>query len=1106
MRSPPCLSSRFGLLSGRERVPLSPTSPAAIALSLILLAGCGGGDIVLPGGEPASIAVVDGDDQRGRVGEPLGNPLVVEVTDSRGLTVAGATVAFEFSSAGAGAAVVPEEKTTDANGRAEAQLVLGTTIGRQTGQARVVGGAGGAPIQATFSATALPENANTMAAVAGQDQTGHVGLPLDDRLVVEVTDGFGNPVAGVPISWAAVGGGSVSADLVETDGDGRSRVDRVLGPAVGQQSAVASSEGLAGSPVTFVHTAIAGDASRLVILSGGDQTGEAGALLPADLVVQLIDSDGNGVPQTAVSWVVATGGGSVAPEISTTDGSGRTSARWTLGGTLGQQRLDAVVSGVGVATFRATATAGAPASLVIRTQPSGSARNGTPLSRQPVLQLRDSQGNDAAQAGIQVTAIIGSGGGELGGTRQVATDGSGRATFTDLSISGGPGPRTLVFTAPGYAQVTSNEVDLQAIGTTTTITGDSPDPSGVDAPFTVSFTVGSQGPTPTGSVTVSDGVQSCSGPLANGSGSCQLSLTTAGTRTLTASYSGEPGLGGSLDTEPHSVTQAPPPPPATTTTTITADDPDPSVSRSNFTVSFQVASTGGTPAGSVRVTVSGGSANCTGELSGGSGSCQLSLITVGDRTLTATYSGGPGFSPSAGTASHTVSRPNNPPHADFNWHCEGLTCSFTDRSSDNDGSISGRHWDWGDGTSTDNELNPSHTYAAPGNYRVILTVTDNGGSTDTAEDTVNPKAPQNKAPKAEFDVACTNLTCSFTDKSSDDDGTVVSRSWDYGDGSSGAEASHTYAGAGTYQVTLTVTDNGGAVGSQTHDAHPTAPPPASTTTTINSDDPDPSNPNQAFTVAFTVISTSGTPRGTVTVGDGFESCTGDLAGGSGSCSLALTTTGPRTLTATYPGDASFNGSSDTEPHTVNSPPTAAFTFTCTDLTCSFDSGGSSDPGGSIVSQSWDFGDAGTGSGDPPSHTFPATGTYPVTLTVTDNNGATAQATQPVTVPPPAAGVLGLVTQPPSRTQRGRRLQPEPHIELRDAASVTLTRSGVTVSAAIASGSGALGGILSRATNSNGRAKFEELRVNGPVGASVMLAFTAGRFAQVDSQPILIEED
>jgi VCBS repeat-containing protein len=106
------------------------------------------------------------------------------------------------------------------------------------------------------------------------------------------------------------------------------------------------------------------------------------------------------------------------------------------------------------------------------------------------------------------------------------------------------------------------------------------------------------------------------------------------------------------------------------------------------------------------------------------------------------------------------------------------------------------------------------------------------------------------------------------------------------------------------------------------------PPPASTTTTITSDVPDPSVVGQSYTVSYNVTADSpgaGTPTGDVTVSDGADSCTDTVA--AGQCALTSTTIGDKTLTATYTGDANFNGStSAAEPHTVtraNAAPVAA---------------------------------------------------------------------------------------------------------------------------------------------------------------------------------------
>ena len=81
----------------------------------------------------------------------------------------------------------------------------------------------------------------------------------------------------------------------------------------------------------------------------------------------------------------------------------------------------------------------------------------------------------------------------------------------------------------------------------------------------------------------------------------------------------------------------------------------------------------------------------------------------------------------------------------------------------------------------------------------------------------------------------------------------------------------------------------------------------------------------------------------------------------------------------------------------NQPPVAAFTSTAANLVASFDGSGSSDPDGTIASYGWVFGDATTGTGAKPSHTYAAAGTYSVKLTVTDNLGASSSVTKAVTV-------------------------------------------------------------------------------------------------------------
>jgi PKD repeat protein len=137
-------------------------------------------------------------------------------------------------------------------------------------------------------------------------------------------------------------------------------------------------------------------------------------------------------------------------------------------------------------------------------------------------------------------------------------------------------------------------------------------------------------------------------------------------------------------------------------------------------------------------------------------------------------------------------------------------------SYDSDGTIDTYSWNFGDGN-TATGMATDHTYVEDGIYTVTLTVTDNEGATDTATTTIGV---QNQSPEASFIVSADTITLGESinfdgSESFDSDGTIVSYSWDFGDGNTATVVTtdHTYNKDGTYTVTLIVTDNDGDLSS-----------------------------------------------------------------------------------------------------------------------------------------------------------------------------------------------------------------------------------------------------------------------------------------------------
>jgi len=392
-------------------------SPATVTLSRHLLApsialalaagmlGCTD-TLTLPGDAvPAHIDIVTGDAQAGVAGSVLPLPLVVLVTDSLDRPVIDQTV--DFSVQTGGGSVSPASVTTGSDGRASASWTLGPSAGLQQVRAQAVGGGAPTTLLVAFSATAVSGSGSLIAAVSGNDQTAPVNSALADSLVVKVSDGNGNPVSGITIDWTAVGGGTVSPATVVTGTNGRAATARVLGPTSGPQSAQASGAGLAGSPVTFVHTAIPSIPTTLAAVSGSGQTAPAGFEVAEDLVVLLTDANGNGVGGRSVTWVVGSGGGTVNPVNATTDPNGFARTRWTLGSTAGQNSLTAVFSGIPPVPFSATGSADVPSKIALSSGDNQSAVGGQALATPLAVLVTDANNNPVANVSVSWTANVG---------------------------------------------------------------------------------------------------------------------------------------------------------------------------------------------------------------------------------------------------------------------------------------------------------------------------------------------------------------------------------------------------------------------------------------------------------------------------------------------------------------------------------------------------------------------------------------------------------------------------------------------------------------------------------------------------------------------------
>ncbi|RMG92741.1 MAG: PKD domain-containing protein, partial [Chloroflexi bacterium] len=347
------------------------------------------------------------------------------------------------------------------------------------------------------------------------------------------------------------------------------------------------------------------------------------------------------------------------------------------------------------------------------------------------------------------------------------------------------------------------------------------------------------------------------------------------------------------------------------------------------------------------------------------------------------------YLPTGCTDSRSIPVTVSDPQANFtvsdSFGCRPLPVDFTNLSKD---AVS---WQWQSAGLTTQVKNPSFTYRDPGVYDVQLIVTDVNGCKDTlkVDDLITVIGPD-----AEFGVStttgCAPLAVSFQDSSTAFMGNIVSWKWYFGDGDSSSlqNPSHFYDQPGSYDVTLTVTDDNGCSHTLTKNnfVQPTYPAPDFTANQESC---------SGAPVTFTNLTTGVGLSFLWDFGDGNTSTDPNPVHQYAQPGVYTVT-----LTAT-----DINGCDSTivKPDYITiSDPVANFTATptfspCPPLLAQFHDSSTSD----VVSWLWDFGDGFTSTDSMPSHLYVEPGTFTVTLIVTSRWGC-----KDTIVAPDLAVILG----------------------------------------------------------------------------------------------------
>ncbi len=233
-----------------------------------------------------------------------------------------------------------------------------------SGRALSLAALAGALILGCGGDLALPTSSGAgvdLSIVGGNGQTGTVGQELPETLVVGVESG-GSPIEGHKVAFVVAGdpaAGQLDPDTAVTGPDGRAVARWVLGSETGSyevEARLVVSEPAPPPTAVFEASAVAGEPDTVRAVSPVSQPGWIGQPTPEDPTVVVLDLFGNPVAGAGVEWNVTTGRGSVSSPQTATGTDGRATVTWTLGLSVGVQKLTARVDGINGSPMTFTAT------------------------------------------------------------------------------------------------------------------------------------------------------------------------------------------------------------------------------------------------------------------------------------------------------------------------------------------------------------------------------------------------------------------------------------------------------------------------------------------------------------------------------------------------------------------------------------------------------------------------------------------------------------------------------------------------------------------------------------------------------------------------------